>query len=109
DRPPRPPLRDPRTEGRLLPPARQGPRRPSERRVGRHRLTDHLRAPRRGPQRGLHGFLLLAGPPKPSPTVRARRQRAPLGATRLRSATLAGHPQGAILNRRSRLGGPLFN
>jgi hypothetical protein len=45
-----PPLRDPRAQRRQLPPARQGPRRPHRGQRRRNRLTDHPRAPRRGPQ-----------------------------------------------------------
>jgi site-specific DNA recombinase len=39
-------------QGRLLPPARQGPRRPTRRRDGRTRLTDHPRRASTGPQIG---------------------------------------------------------
>ena len=82
-------------QGRQLPPTRQGPRRPDRRKTRRNRLTKHPRCPRRGPRNGLQR---LAGTganldERPGPHRTLKRLRAPLGATRLRSArSRSSHP-----------------
>ena len=98
DRPARPPRRDPLAQGRFLPPQRPRPRRPP-------RPQDASKRPDRSPS---------APPPRASERPRTRRPRppsaktaqtdprrrprrrqlAPLGATRLRSASSRRTPQG---------------
>jgi site-specific DNA recombinase len=84
---------------RLLPPARQGPRRPEPRKERRIRLTDHPRRPRQGPQNA-------ATRPESgdrSPTGRSppdRRSTSPYG---LGSATTGRR----VIT--TSLGGPVFN
>jgi hypothetical protein len=102
-------LREP--QGRLLPAQGQGPRLTATRQEPRYRVTNHPRRPRRGPQNapervipdasapksaetgvttgiaGTNGTALRRAGGASAPPTRARKRlRAPLGATRLRSA-----------------------
>src|SRR5207248_3820118 len=93
-RPARPPRRDPRPQGRQLPPPRQRPRLPPPHHNRRKRLTNHSRDRAAGPQTAVQRLDLE---PRPPQTPRTR-PKGRLGATRLAALPAAQDRKSTRLN-----------